>query len=274
MAQKKKEKAKRLTPKQEVLRELYLKSGNICAFPDCDHPVMTTSGVYVANLCHIEAAEEGGPRFNKKQSNEDRRAYENLLLLCHRHHKETDNEDLYPVARMRELKCKHEKKFERVLDSMANEIYDLSKVHEPIPPTSLSLLVSGGFIDKKYQQEYEEDIKALIEKLEQISPATRRVYLLIVSRVGLDFGKMHLAEFRHLISIEDKDAVEHLGILDRLGIITDDEDQNFNERMLMVLGCIPTVDWSISLILREYCENKNHSLSDMLVELNFSSLND
>ena len=70
-------KAKRLTPKPEVLRELFLKSGNMCAFPSCLHPIIDSNGVYIAQLCHIEAAEEGGQRFNPNQSNEQRRQFEN-----------------------------------------------------------------------------------------------------------------------------------------------------------------------------------------------------
>jgi hypothetical protein len=39
-------------------------------------------GVFIGQLCHIEAAEEGGQRFNERMTNEERRAFENLLLLC------------------------------------------------------------------------------------------------------------------------------------------------------------------------------------------------
>ena len=73
--------AKRLTPKSETLRELFLKSGNQCAFPDCDARMIDKEGNFIGQLCHIEAAEDGGPRFNANMSNEERRAYENLMLI-------------------------------------------------------------------------------------------------------------------------------------------------------------------------------------------------
>lgn len=53
------EEVKRLTPKPEVLRELFLKCGNVCAFPGCLHPIVDSNGIYVAQLCHIEAAAVG-----------------------------------------------------------------------------------------------------------------------------------------------------------------------------------------------------------------------
>lgn len=98
----------RLAIKKNVLRDLAIRSKNKCAFPGCDHPILNSEGDYIAELCHIEAAEPGSPRFNPHQSDEDRRSYDNLLFLCHRHHKETDDEVLYPVSRLKEIKHTHE----------------------------------------------------------------------------------------------------------------------------------------------------------------------
>jgi hypothetical protein len=91
-----------------VLRDLSIASKNKCAFPGCDHPILNPVGDYIAELCHIEAAEAGGPRFNPGQSDEDRVSRDNLLFLCHAHHKETDNESVYTVARLRKIKLDHE----------------------------------------------------------------------------------------------------------------------------------------------------------------------
>lgn len=107
----------RLPIRKEALRDLAIRSKNKCAFPGCDHPILNLSGVYVAELCHIEAAEPGGQRFNPTQSDEERRAPENLMFLCHRHHKETNDEDLYSVARLREMKRSHEALPEVVFNS-------------------------------------------------------------------------------------------------------------------------------------------------------------
>ena len=98
----------RLAIQKDVLRNLGILSKNKCAFPGCDHPILDEKGNYVAELCHIEAAKSGGPRFNPAQSDEDRRAFANLLFLCHRHHKETDDKRLYPVDHLQEMKAKHE----------------------------------------------------------------------------------------------------------------------------------------------------------------------
>lgn len=73
------EKAKRLKPTVEVLRELYLKSGNQCAFPGCYYAMVDDNGNFIGQICHIEAAEAGGERFNPNMTNEERRSFDNLI---------------------------------------------------------------------------------------------------------------------------------------------------------------------------------------------------
>jgi hypothetical protein len=92
-----KEEPKRLKPKPETLRVLFLKSGNLCAFPNSKALMMNEKGVFIGQLCHIEAAEEGGERFNPHMTNEDRRAAANLMLMCYPHHKITNDEQEYPI---------------------------------------------------------------------------------------------------------------------------------------------------------------------------------
>lgn len=101
----------RKSPASATLRRLFALSGNECAFPGCNHVLVNRDGVYVAQLCHIEAAEVGGQRYNDKQTNDDRRAFENLLLMCYEHHKITDDIDVYTVEKLKEIKSSHEQRF-------------------------------------------------------------------------------------------------------------------------------------------------------------------
>lgn len=64
----------------------------------------------MTQICHIEAAEEGGQRYNKDSNDDYRRSFENLILLCPNHHVETNNEAVYTVEVLRAMKRKHEKK--------------------------------------------------------------------------------------------------------------------------------------------------------------------
>lgn len=102
---------KRLSPTLETLRELYLKSGNVCAFPGCSAVLMDADGTFIGQLCHIEAAEPGGERFNEHMTNEGRRSASNLMLMCYPHHRTTNNVSRYPAEALRAMKAKHEARF-------------------------------------------------------------------------------------------------------------------------------------------------------------------
>lgn len=101
----------RKTPTLSTLRRLYTLSGNQCAFPGCAHALVNNEGVGIAQICHIEAAEQGGQRYNKNQTDEERRAFENLMVLCHAHHKITDDVSRYGVSELKSMKSNHEQKF-------------------------------------------------------------------------------------------------------------------------------------------------------------------
>ncbi|MGA7451347.1 MAG: hypothetical protein WBW73_08730 [Rhodoplanes sp.] len=94
----------RFTPKPDTLRELFLKSGNFCAVPNCTALMMNEAGVFIGQVCHIEAAEPGGERFNPAMTNEQRRAYSNLMLMCYPHHRVTNDVVQYPVERLQQIK--------------------------------------------------------------------------------------------------------------------------------------------------------------------------
>lgn len=136
---------KRLAPTSQVIRRLFLLSGNQCAFPGCEHPIISPDGTYVGEICHIHSAEKGGERFDENQTNEDRRAFENLLLLCHAHHVETDNVKIYTPAKMAEIKSLHEARFEQgIADLEKSEGIQITNSIIPLGGEGGTALGAGG----------------------------------------------------------------------------------------------------------------------------------
>jgi hypothetical protein len=107
------ERPRRFKPSAETFRELFLKSGNLCAFPGCNALLMNEAGLFVGQLCHIAAAESGGERFNPKMTNEERRTAANLMLMCYPHHRESNDIQKYSVADLKRMKAAHERRFSR-----------------------------------------------------------------------------------------------------------------------------------------------------------------
>jgi hypothetical protein len=99
--------------KLDTLRALFARSGNQCAFPGCAHKLVNDHNAFIAQVCHIAAANKGGERFNPDSNDEYRRSYENLILLCYAHHVETDDVGRFPVDTVRQMKCDHERTFEK-----------------------------------------------------------------------------------------------------------------------------------------------------------------
>lgn len=97
-----------------TLRRLDTLSGNQCAAPCCDKPLIARDGqTIVSKICHIEAASPDGPRYNPQMTDEDRRHYNNLVLLCDECHSIIDNKNnssTYTVELLRSWKKNHERK--------------------------------------------------------------------------------------------------------------------------------------------------------------------
>lgn len=92
-------------PTEKTIKRLFALSGNICAYPGCQFPIIESAGTITGEICHIKARHAGGPRFDLAQSEEDRHAFNNLILLCRHHHKVIDSEpDIYTADALAEMK--------------------------------------------------------------------------------------------------------------------------------------------------------------------------
>lgn len=93
---------------KQTLKKLFALSGNTCAFPGCTKRLVNQKNALDSNICHIEAAEPGGERYNKSMTDKERADYKNLILLCPQHHDETNDIFTYTVDVLMEMKSKHE----------------------------------------------------------------------------------------------------------------------------------------------------------------------
>jgi hypothetical protein len=113
-----------MTPSVPTLKRLFGISGNKCAFPGCQNPILTENGTLIGDMCHIEAHSPGGPRYNSTQTEDEREGFGNLLLLCKIHHPVIDNEyECYTVAVLKKMKAEHEQKYTNGAEP-ANKVFE------------------------------------------------------------------------------------------------------------------------------------------------------
>jgi hypothetical protein len=101
-------------PSLPTVKRLFAHSGNRCAFPRCTE-VLVQGSTVVGKICHIKAANPKGPRYDPQQTAAERHGYDNLLLLCGKHHTVIDDdEEAYTVERVIKMKTDHESRAARV----------------------------------------------------------------------------------------------------------------------------------------------------------------
>jgi hypothetical protein len=76
-----------------VEKALYRLARGSCYFPDCPHPIFELvegEPIVAVEIAHIYGALRGSARFLETMTDDERRAFENLILLCKVHHKVVD----------------------------------------------------------------------------------------------------------------------------------------------------------------------------------------
>lgn len=268
------EKVKRLTPTKEVLRELFLKSGNQCAFPGCCNVMMDEMGNFIGQICHIEAAEEGGERFNPNMTNEERRSFDNLMLMCYEHHIVTNNVIEYPVPRLKKMKKDHEDKFSGIIQKMSNSIMDYGKAGNfTISKVchKLSNVLGYNCTDEE-NVENSKVLNGLLNKLVEVPIETRFLLAIMVNRSFSDilgYCNVPLHEIELAICKDSSYILLQIDILKRRGLISEPDADEYGCPFCLLYGDFET-GWNYWNDIREFCKITGISTNEICVNLNFS----
>lgn len=115
----KKEKFRKPIP-PKVVNLLLARSCGRCQYEGCNEnltkDILTQKNYNIAYIAHIIAAEANGPRGDEVLSPQLCQDFENLMLLCDKHHRLIDREDVtgHPVEKLVSMKRKHESLMERL----------------------------------------------------------------------------------------------------------------------------------------------------------------
>jgi hypothetical protein len=287
------ENAKRLKPTPETLRELFLKSGNLCAFPGCNQLMMDIEGDFIGQLCHIEAAEEGGERFNPSMTNDERRAVANLMLMCYPHHVKTNDVNTYTVDVLRKMKSDHERTFSEPQRAILEKLTDWTTVDVPKVARNLRRMcrVLG------WPSLTDEELKASVDELnlyvERLSLVPQRVrhFLGAIAQRAYRVRKTNAVQSSGTMSKGTKILASDLEAALRLSPqvimerVTELEAYSLGDLSEMSVGYSETEQpairvrdlksgWPLWMDIAEFCENAREPIDAFAVDLDFSRLDD
>jgi hypothetical protein len=98
----------------ETIKVLYGQASH-CAYPGCAQPLIlpatgTADEKTFAEICHIIAASDDGPRGDRGMAPKERNEAANLLLMCPNHHVVVDKQfDAFPAPLLREWKVRQQR---------------------------------------------------------------------------------------------------------------------------------------------------------------------
>lgn len=181
----------RATPNTNTQRQLFASSGGYCQNPGCNQPLFIDAEkakVSVAEMAHIYAAEDDGPRPNADFTPEERGAFDNLILLCANCHTVIDKApDAFPDTVISRWKSDHESRIAGVFGAI--EYASRGKAREAL----LALTARTGSIhrrlnpdrDYKWNPEADEANEWKYHVRETIIPTNRSLLSLLDRNRGL-----------------------------------------------------------------------------------------
>lgn len=100
-------------PTPSTAKILFALSCNICSVPGCEEKLADPGWAEVnADIAHIHGANPGSARFEASMTDDQRRAFENLLLVCPNHHRRIDRLEphKFPPDLLRDWKARHDER--------------------------------------------------------------------------------------------------------------------------------------------------------------------
>lgn len=173
-----------ITPKS--IKLLWAAAGGRCSFPDCWErltlPETDDAAPFtIGEMAHISGDKPKANRHDANLSQKERDDYRNLILLCPTHHTLIDckeNEGAYSVARLLEMKARHESKVLQLLEQpQTSRNWISTQILELLEQNRQSWLNYGPTSELAKREPHNESAHAvwIAERLSVIVPNNRKI---------------------------------------------------------------------------------------------------
>jgi hypothetical protein len=206
----------RADPDEQTRLRLFAHSGGYCQNPQCLLGLFVdtdSSKLHIAEIAHIVAASDAGPRADAELSDEERGSFENLILLCPTCHTTIDKASKdFPDTTVREWKHRHA---ERIAATFGVVEYpgrrDARRAIDPALAENEAIFREYGS-ENEYRSDPESELADVWKRkvLLQILPNNRRILAILDANRGLlrSSELTTLEDFRQ--HVDDLEA-RHLG---------------------------------------------------------------
>ncbi|NVK21215.1 MAG: hypothetical protein HWD86_01740 [Kangiellaceae bacterium] len=189
------------SPSAHTQRRLFSSSAGYCQNPSCVEELFidTPSGSFhIAELAHVFAASDKGPRAKPELSKEERGTFDNLIVLCSNCHTKVDKAPSdFPDSMMRKWKVEHANKLQQLFGAVKfDDRASAREVVEPILEQNYTIFqLYGPHIEAAQNPESGAAEQWKRKVLSRILPNNRRLLTILDTN-------------RHILLDDEKHAVE------------------------------------------------------------------
>ncbi|MFD0401956.1 hypothetical protein ACFVHI_28185 [Kitasatospora sp. NPDC127121] len=270
-------KKNRREPLPDVARQLFVFSGNECAWgdPNCTTRLVTAEDGWVGEIAHIIGAELTSARHEAwgGKDVDDLRHFSNLILLCKVHARNIDDKnsrDEFTVEYLRAVKERHEAPYRYGMEQLEAEFKDAVASNRVTPATTMRRYFDweGEGLEPEEEAQTLDLVSQLAGRMGTLTRQARQVLALVVKENEPNcqlIERRLMTDPTTLISI-----CEELAGVEAAELYVDEYGDSL-PRVLLLSGAVSNVAemWGQ---LREFTEDEGIDLNDILVNLDFSLL--
>jgi hypothetical protein len=242
---------------------------------------MTADGVLVGEIAHIEGPLTGSPRFRQTMTNEQRRAYANLVLMCAACHTIIDRDlDKWSVEKLHDLKSRHEGIYTGAVDLLRRQVGDLTEGTVWTAATNLGRLPG---VQGQTREELEWSVQVvndLAARLAGLPVGARSIIAIIINRGdagGVSGGwepeiSIPVSLLNQIVDCTADELSDYLTILDHANLVKTDW-KPFDGPPVHELGnSTAGVGWRLFSELKSVAAGDANMIRGIIVDLDFTPL--
>lgn len=266
----------RMEPLGQVARELWILSGNECAFDACTERLICEDGAFIGEVAHIHGVEPSSPRHDPALDRQALRAVDNLMLLCPKHHTRIDHVNShgkYPAPMLRRMKRKHEDRFRAAAAYIEAQFTDHTRAATVRYATTLDALHAAIGVDKLTPDEKHDDVamvNTIADKLAELTLPARSLLSFLVQADAV----LGIAEVSRRTRRSQSEISSTMEELDRLGYAYLEREPDEDEpRGALKLYAHNSFDgWPFWDDLRSFLGKHPERIARVIVDLEFNLL--